>query len=159
AIEGGAALGIVEQLADAGAQRPVDQRREPTVGILELLLELATQADERVANQRTRLEALDECRTEALRLRERRGVAGGEAVGPAPESVEDAATERVRRVAGGAAKLCRGVIARRFDDLPLHDLAPQDERQEPLAALAQRACGSIDPEVQLCGGPRSGGEV
>src|SRR5262249_57990224 len=111
---------------------------------------------ELAAHERPRLEALDQRGAEALRVGERRGIAGGEAVGPAPESVEDGATERVRRIAGGAAQLGGGVVARGLDDLSLHDLPSQDEWQQAFTALAQRACGAIDPEVQLRGRPRPG---
>src|SRR5262249_48856454 len=135
AVEGRTTLGIVEELADPRSQRAIDERGERAVRVVQLLFQLAAQARERVPHEGSRLEALDQGAAQPLGLGERCEIAGGEAIGPAPEAVEDGAPEGMRRIAGRATQLGRCVVARRLDDLALHYLAPQHERQEALAAL------------------------
>src|SRR5262249_51522738 len=106
-------------------------------------------AAERVAHQRSCLEALQERRPEALGLGEGFGLARGEPVREATDGTEHQAAERMLGIVGRAAQLRSGIVARGLDDLPLHDLAPQYERDEPLAAGAKRACRAIEPPVEL----------
>ena len=59
------------------------------------------------------------------------------------------------RVVRGVSQLRGRIVARRLDDLPLHDLAPQEERHETLPFGAERARRALQPPLQLRARPWS----
>src|SRR5262249_18382242 len=138
-----------EHLDDSRMQLAVDERGERAVRIVEILLELRAQAGERVAHERTGLEALDQSASQALGLRERVGAAGRETPGEARDPAQGDASERMLRIAGGVRELGGGVVARGLDESALEELPSQDERHEALPALAQRTRRAVEPPVEL----------
>jgi len=148
-VERGRAVGIVEQLDDPGTELAVDERGEIALGLVEILLETRAQLREHVADERHRLEALEQRVAQLLRLPERLRIAVGDPAREAAHRVRDQRPQRMLRVVRRVPQLRGRVVARRLDDLPLHDLAPQEERHETLPFGAERARRALEPPLQL----------
>ena len=159
AVEGAAAAGVRQEIEDARSQLAVDQRRERAPAVAEVLLELLAHPAEHRPDDRPRLDALEERPTEALGLRLRVGVAGGEPLGEPAQRGQHRPAKRVLRIARGAPQLGGRVVAGRFHDRALHDFPAEHERQEALPGRVQRARGALEPPVELRGGARPGGQV
>ena len=160
-VEASAALGLVEPFDDACSRtRRSTSAESGLVSVGEVLLELAAQLGERVADERARRRA-----TRASVARNASaccsacGSPARDALGEAADRVEDGAAERMIGLARRGAELGRGVAAHRLDELPLHEAAAQQHRHEALAAGAQRRGRAVEPEAQLLGGTRAVGEV
>ena len=74
--------------------------------------------------------------------------AGSQARCETLDGLEYAAAQRVGRILGGGGQLHGGVVARRFNQCALHDLAPQDQGHQPLAVPPQCRGGTLQPRVQ-----------
>ena len=114
-------------------------------------------AEQRLAHERLRLEALEQGASQ--RARPDSCASGSPAArrsAQRPSASSDARRSGWAWSCAALPELGGGVVARGFDELPLHDFATKDERHEALAARAQVSRRAVEPPVELgaCGRPR-----